>query len=155
MAIRLPIFASLLAVPAILAGCADTPTLLGSNSANLTTASVSPSTAPKVDPACTGLSTQIESLRKEGIADKVEKASLKKYKLTTAELVKADQLNKANADFQGKCGTIKASATPAAAPVTAASAAAAAKSVAPVVANIASTGKAPTAATAAAAAAGY
>jgi hypothetical protein len=154
MAIRLPIFASLLAVSAVLAGCADTPTLLGNNAANLTTASVSPSTAPKIDPACSGLSTQIESLRKEGIADKVEKASLKKYKLTTAELVKADQLNKANADFQGKCGTVKAAATPAATPVTAASVAstaAAVKSAAPAVANIAAGGKAPTAATAAAA----
>lgn len=154
MAIRLPIFASLLAVPAILAGCADTPTLLGNNSANLTTASVSPSTAPKVDPACTSLSTQIETLRKEGIADKVEKASLKKYKLTTAELVKADQLNKANADFQGKCGTVKVSAAPVAAPVTAssvASTAAAVKSAAPAIAAVASTGKAPSATTAAAA----
>lgn len=136
MAVRFPIFATLFLVPAALAGCADTPTLLGSNSASLTTASVSPSTAPKIDPACNNLSTQIESLRKEGIADKVEKASLKKYKLTTAELVKADQLNKANADFQGKCGTIKptAAATPAVAPVTAASVAstaAAVKSAAP------------------------
>lgn len=121
MAVRFPLFAALIAVPAVLAGCADTPTLLGSNSASLTTASVSPSTAPKIDPACSNLSTQIESLRKEGIADKVEKASLKKYKLTTAELVKADQLNKANADFQGKCGTVKstAAATPAASSATA------------------------------------
>ncbi len=139
MAIRLPIFAALLAVPAVLAGCADTPTLLG-NSANLTTASVSPTTAPKVDPACNSLSSQIEGLRKEGIADKVEKASLKKYKLTTAELVKADQLNKANADYQGKCGTVKASAS--VAPITTASVAATAKSAAPA----ASTAKEPKAA---------
>ncbi len=152
MALRLSVFAALLAVPTVLAGCADTPTLLG-NSANLTTASVSPTTAPKVDPACTNLSSQIEGLRKEGIADKVEKASLKKYKLTTAELVKADQLNKANADFQGKCGTVKASA--AATPITTASVATTAatvKSAAPAVAAIASTGKAPTTAAVAAAA---
>lgn len=150
MAVRLPFFASLLAVPALLAGCADTPTLLGNTSGNLTTASVAPTTAPKIDPACSGLSTQIEGLRKEGIADKVEKASLKKYKLTTAELVKADQLNKANADFQGKCGAIKtsASATPVAPTITAASAASAVKSAAPAVA---AAGKAPTAAVAAAA----
>lgn len=89
-----------------LAGCSDTSSILG-NSANLTTASVVPPAA-KTDPACPALATQIDTLRKEGIADKVEKASLKKYKLTTAELVKADQLNKSNADFQTKCSGYKA-----------------------------------------------
>jgi hypothetical protein len=61
---------------------------------------------PKVDPMCVTLVSRIEVLRKEGIADKIEKASLKKYKMTQADLAKADQLTKANADFQLRCSTI-------------------------------------------------
>src|SRR5205823_6123754 len=60
----------------------------------------------KVDPACVSLASRIETLRKEGIADKIEKAALKKYKMTQADLTKADQLTKANADFQFRCSTI-------------------------------------------------
>jgi hypothetical protein len=84
-----------------LAGCANDG-LLGSS--NFSTGSV-PET-PKVDPACVMLTAQIDTLRKEGIADKVEKAAAKKYKMMLPDLVKADQLNKANADFQSKCSTI-------------------------------------------------
>jgi hypothetical protein len=83
-----------------LAGCAGDG-LLGSN---FSTASV-PET-PKVDPACVMLTAQIDTLRREGIADKVEKAAAKKYKMMVADLVKADQLNKANAEFQLKCSTL-------------------------------------------------
>lgn len=82
----------------LLAGCSSDGSLFG---ADLTTASV-PET-PKVDPACVTLMTQIEGMRKEGIADKVEKAAVKKYKMTAADLAKADQLNKANAEFQSRC----------------------------------------------------
>jgi hypothetical protein len=57
----------------------------------------------KVDPVCTALVGQIEELRRDGIAEKVEKAANKKYKMNNADLVKADQLNKANGDFQAKC----------------------------------------------------
>ena len=45
-------------------------------------------------------------LRKEGVADKIEKAAAKKYKMTQADLAKADQLTKANAEFQLRCSTI-------------------------------------------------
>ena len=117
MLVRSIIISALVAGSALLAGCADNNSLFG-NSANLTTASVTPTAAPKVDPACATLTAQIDTLRKEGIAEKVEKASLKKYKMTTAELVKADQLNKSNADFQTKCTAYKptvASLAPAAA----------------------------------------
>jgi hypothetical protein len=82
-----------------LAGCANSG-LLGSN---FSTASLP---EPKVDPACVMLTAQIDTLRKEGIVDKVEKAAAKKYKMIVADLVKADQLNKANAEFQSKCSTI-------------------------------------------------
>lgn len=61
---------------------------------------------PKVDPACVSLASRIEALRKEGIADKIEKAAAKKYKMTQADLNKADLLTKANADFQFRCSTI-------------------------------------------------
>jgi hypothetical protein len=84
-----------------LAGCANDG-LLGSS--NFSTGSV-PET-PKVDPACVMLTAQIDTLRKEGIADKVERAAAKRYKMMVADLVKADQLNKANAEFQLKCSTI-------------------------------------------------
>jgi hypothetical protein len=83
-----------------LAGCANDG-LLGSN---FSTGSV-PET-PRVDPACVMLTAQIDTLRKEGIADKVEKAAAKRYKMMVADFVKADQLNKANAEFQLKCSTI-------------------------------------------------
>lgn len=115
MLARSILITALAAGSALLAGCSDTSSIFN-NSANLTTASVTPAAAPKADPACATLTAQIDTLRKEGIADKIEKASLKKYKMTTAELVKADQLNKSNADFQAKCSAYKpavASAAPA------------------------------------------
>ncbi len=61
---------------------------------------------PKVDPACVSLASRIDTLRKEGVAEKIEKAAAKKYKMTQADLTKADQLTKANADFQFRCSTI-------------------------------------------------
>jgi len=63
-------------------------------------------TAPEVDAACVSLASRIETLRKEGVADKIEKAAAKKYKMTQADLTKADQLTKASADFQLRCSTI-------------------------------------------------
>ena len=94
----------------VLAGCA------GEGNENLfTTGSLTSQPAaapePKVDPVCVTLVSRIEALRKEGIADKIEKAAAKRYKLTNADLNKADQLTKANAELQLRCSTI----TPAAA----------------------------------------
>jgi hypothetical protein len=63
-----------------------------------------PPSQPAVDPVCVSLNNQIETLRREGVQTKVENAAAKKYKLTPADITKADQLNKANADFQAKCG---------------------------------------------------
>lgn len=88
---------------AAVTGCA------ADGSLNLQTSSVNgqapqaAAAAPKVDPVCAALVAQIEDIRRDGIADKIEKAANKKYKMTTADLVKADQLNKANGDFQAKC----------------------------------------------------
>ena len=91
---------------ALLAGCAEDSSVF-SGTSNLTTASVAES--QKSDPACVSLASQIESLKKEGIADKVAQASIKKYKLTTADLTKADQLNRSNTEFQAKCSMVKPS----------------------------------------------
>ena len=60
----------------------------------------------KTDPVCITLASRIETLRKEGVQDKIEKAAAKRYKMTQADLGKADQLNKANAEFQARCSTV-------------------------------------------------
>jgi len=90
-----------------------------------TTSSVAP--APKIDPACVALTSQIEALRKDGIAEKIEKAAHKKYKMTATDLTKADQLTKANAEFQNKCSTLAPRTAAAAAPAVAAAPATPAK----------------------------
>jgi len=112
---------------ALLAGCAEN-TFGGSS---LTTASVTET--PRTDAACITLASQIESLKKEGVADKVAQASVKKYKMSTADLAKADQLNRTNTEFQAKCSMVKPGAgaqTAAAAPTSAAIAPAVAKTAA-------------------------
>jgi hypothetical protein len=73
-----------------------------STSAGLTSTASIPEVA-KADPVCTTLVSQIDGLKKEGVADKVAQAAAKKYKMNTADLGKADQLNKANGEFQAKC----------------------------------------------------
>jgi hypothetical protein len=91
----------------LLAGCAaDGSNNLFTTGALGTPQSTADAQEAKVDPACVSLVSQIETLRKEGVADKIEKAATKKYKLTKADLTKADQLTKANAEFQLRCSTI-------------------------------------------------
>lgn len=72
----------------------------------------------KIDPVCVTLVARIDTLRREGIADKIEKAAAKRYKMSQADLVKADQLTKVNAEFQGRCSTVTpTTAQPTPAPV--------------------------------------
>ena len=111
--------ALLLAAGITLAGCAGE----GADSI-FTTGSLAPQAAAtpeaKVDPICVSLVSRIEGLRREGIADKIEKAAAKRYKLTSSDLGKADQLTKANAELQLRCTTLtpaSAQPAPAAAPV--------------------------------------
>jgi hypothetical protein len=86
----------------LLGGCSGGLSDLGFGSnAGAVTASI-PEVA-KVDPACTTLVSQIDGLKKDGVADKVAQAAAKKYKMNAADLTKADQLNKANGEFQAKC----------------------------------------------------
>ena len=111
----------------LLAGCA----MEGSDGL-FTTGSLNGQAAAdqKADPACATLTLRIESLRKDGIPDKIEKAAAKRYKMTQADLGKADQLNKANAEFQARCSTVKPAPTTAAAPAEPAATVAAAKKAA-------------------------
>jgi hypothetical protein len=146
MLTKLHMSAVVIAAGALLAGCAENSTVFGGSN-NLTTASVVET--PKTDPACLTLASQIDGLKKEGVADKVAQASVKKYKMTQADLGKADQLNRANTEFQSKCSTVKpsvqaaapspavAAVTTAAAPAVTAAAAKAAPSIAPAVAKAA------------------
>lgn len=107
-------------------GACSTDGLLGG-----TTTSALPE-KPKVDPACVTLASQIDTLRKEGAADRVAEAAKGKGATVTVKrdsLAKVAELNKANAEFQMKCGTVAPAAatltpaTPAAAPAKAVSSA--------------------------------
>jgi hypothetical protein len=92
------------AMACLLAGCAND----GSLSTGLNTGSVNPATAQAAksqEALCLTLASQIEALNTEGVSDKVSKAAAKKYKLKAADLTKADELNKANTEFQGKCSS--------------------------------------------------
>ena len=136
-------FAAAILAGALGAGCA--------NDGNLSTAGISPEKAAmqqaaKVDPACVSLAGQIDSLRKEGAVERLEKASEGKgasVQVKRASLVKQAELNKANADFQMKCGPkipAAQSAQTAPATPTATAANAAAAQVAPIAAaNVQST----------------
>jgi hypothetical protein len=86
----------------LLAGCA----VEGGDGIFTTGSLTGQASAEKADPACVTLASRIETLRKEGIQDKIEKAAAKRYKMTQADLGKADQLNKANAEFQVRCSTV-------------------------------------------------
>ncbi|MFM9848202.1 MAG: hypothetical protein ACKVP3_13700 [Hyphomicrobiaceae bacterium] len=99
----------------LLGGCAnDGSSTFGSTMFGATTTASIPE-KPRTDPACFSLTSQIDALKKEGIAEKVEKAAAKKYKMTAGDLTKAAQLNRSNAEFQAKCSTLTtAMASPAA-----------------------------------------
>ncbi len=99
-----------------------------------TTTSALPEKSASADPACGPLANQIDTLRKDGVADRVAAASQGKtptVNMKRESLAKVAELNKANADFQSKCSTI---ARPASAPAVAQAAPAAvnAKAAAPV-----------------------
>jgi hypothetical protein len=85
----------------------------------MSTASIDPQSKQKQDAVCLTLTSQIEALNNEGIPDKMSKAAAKKYKLKGTDLTKADELNKANSEFQTKCSNYPPKPTVAAAtPVT-------------------------------------
>jgi hypothetical protein len=98
--------AALVLAGVTLAGCAGDGSDNLFTTGALGTQQTAAAPEPKVDPVCVTLVSRIEGLRKEGVADKIEKAAAKKYKMTNSDLAKADQLTKANADFQLRCSTI-------------------------------------------------
>lgn len=92
----------------LVAGCAQDGTLTGLNTGAINP----PETQTASNQAlCHTLASQIAALNKDGIADKVSKAASKKYKMKSADLAKADELNKANAEFQTKCSSYPPPAT--------------------------------------------
>jgi uncharacterized protein YccT (UPF0319 family) len=102
-----------LAVTGGLCACSGDGSLLGSS---LTTSSVASnpvtaqaSAAPKIDPACASLQARIDALRKEGVTERVEKASVgttPNVSVKRASLAQMAELDKANAEFQAKCSTL-------------------------------------------------
>jgi hypothetical protein len=100
-----------LAIAAALAGCANDGSLFGDQ---LTTASVTPpakiAAAPKVDPVCVALSAKIDSLRQDGVADRIAKVSTGKSKTVSVKrdsLAKISELDATNKEFQAKCSTLQ------------------------------------------------
>jgi hypothetical protein len=105
MAIYKSASSALVLAGVLLAGCA-----MEGNDGIFTTGSLTggpQATDTKADPLCVSLASRIELLRKDGIPAKIEKAAAKRYKMTQADLGKADQLTKANAEFQARCSTVK------------------------------------------------
>ena len=101
----------------MLAGCSGEGTdgiFTGSLANNTQNA---PAPEARIDPICVSLVSRIDTLRREGVGDKIEKAAAKRYKMTSADLGKVDQLTKANAEFQMRCSTITPSNTATQAPV--------------------------------------
>jgi hypothetical protein len=88
-----------------LAACADGSTGLLSTASLGTTAPVA-AAAPQPDQACVALTARIDALRREGVVERVEKASTGKSKTVNVKresLAKVTELDKANAEFQAKC----------------------------------------------------
>lgn len=102
MTLRLPRMVLVASATLALVGCSSFGTF--GETDTITTGALPTAVPVKVDPACSGLSAQIAQLRQDGIGDKISNAAAKKYKMTPADLAKADQLTKLNADFQTKCG---------------------------------------------------
>ena len=89
-----------------LAGCSDSG-ILGNplTTQSINTAQAVPA-APAVDPACYALSQRIELLRRDGITDRIEKASVGKsatVSVKRASLAQAAELDRASAEYQAKC----------------------------------------------------
>lgn len=91
-----PLIVAVLSV-SVITGCSADGTLTG-----ITTASINGEQS-KADPACLTLAKQIDGLRHEGVAMKIEKAAAGDYKMSKPDLLKADELTKANAEFKTKC----------------------------------------------------
>lgn len=131
-----------------LCACSSDGGLFGTS---LTTSSVGSAQAtapvapiPKIDPACASLAARIDALRRDGVADRVEKASVGKttsVSVKRTSLAQMAELDKANAEFQAKCSTLgpQISVQAQAAPATATSAVVSTRTTAAVVPPVVST----------------
>jgi hypothetical protein len=100
----------------IAAGCAnDSNGLLSTASLGSSPASTTTAAAPaKYDPACVSLTARIDALRKEGVVERVGKASTGNTAMVSVKresLAKMTELDKANAEFQTKCGVLMTTAS--------------------------------------------
>lgn len=81
-----------------------------SNLGDLSTSSVNsgtPALAQKTDPVCVSLASQISTLRGDASIEKLEKAAAgkgSKVEVKRTTLQKQAELNRANSDFQMRCG---------------------------------------------------
>lgn len=104
--------ASLIAVGLLSACSGDMSQLFSQNP--LTTAALSPpqqaaAPAPIVSPTCVALNSRIDSLRREGVADRAAQAASGKtatVQVKRSSLAKLDELDRANAEFQAKCSAL-------------------------------------------------
>lgn len=134
------IMASLL-IAAGLAACSST------GGPSLATASVAPQPVAKIDPACTTLAAQIETLKADGVAERLEKVSTGKsasVQVKRSSLAKQAELNKANAEFQARCSVAIPRAQSAAVTASPSTTSTASASVAPSPASAAASGQAST-----------
>ena len=93
---------------AILAGgCASESGILQTGALQNPGVAAQPAVAQaKVDPACATLASQIDVLRKDGVADRVEKVAAGKtatVKVKRESLGKMVELTKLDAEYQAKC----------------------------------------------------
>ena len=133
------------ALGAALAGCSsDGSGLFSTGSLNSTqvTAAAPKPVEPRFSQACVTMANQLDTMRKEGTVDRLEKAAAGKgenVQVKRASLSKQAELNRANADFAMKCGPAlpKTAMAPAIPATPVASVAAAAAPVAKKVAAVA------------------
>ena len=102
---------TLLSGVTLLAGCSSDGSLLPPSltTSSLSSSTQTASTTPRVDPACAGLAQRIEALRRDGVIDRAEKASVGKtttVSVKRASLAQIADLDKANAEFQARCSTV-------------------------------------------------
>ncbi|MGE0700637.1 MAG: hypothetical protein AB7O57_16180 [Hyphomicrobiaceae bacterium] len=93
---------------ALALGACASDSLLGT-SGGQSTAAIGKPDKPAVDPACAGLASRIETLRKDGVVERVEAAAKGKggtVSVKRASLSQIAELEKANAEFQAKCSTL-------------------------------------------------
>ncbi len=110
----------------LLAGCSSDGGLLGTSlttqSINTNPSATTVAAAPKVDPACYSLQQKIDTLRKDGLTERLEKAASggksANVSVKRASLAQAAELDKANAEFQAKCSAFGPRPVQAAAQVT-------------------------------------